>query len=198
MIDIAKIDYAEWLAFTFDHPVVNPFVEDVWHFKDENEYTCSNSSLLVDYLTALFNEPAAVLQKYSLSQVEQGFWFIPSCNGYLWCWLDKNVEHHRRVACVNAVDNLYLKHFNSMPRSSAAIMWWDSVLSYTAFGNDTFVEDSDIFFAIVDGIANCLHSKSPVAKMAGEEGASRLLAILEKIDDKRLRLVSKKLWLESS
>ena len=197
MIDLARLGYAEWLSFTFDHPVVNSF-EDVWHFKDENEYTCSNSSLLIDYLTTLFNEPIAALKKYSFSQIEQGFWFIPSCNGYLWCWLDKNVACHRRVACVKAVDNLYLQYFNSTPRSTTAVMWWDSVLSYTVLGDDTFVEDNDIFFAIVNGIANCLHSKSPIAKMAGKEGASRLLAILKKIGDERMACVIQKLQWNNS
>lgn len=188
MINIGDMSYEDWVSFTFDHSVT----DEPWHFEDENEYICTDSERLVKYLIALFESPLPRLNCYTAAQLDQGFWFISGPNGYLWSWLDRKIDPKVRVASVDAVTNLYLNLFNVKIIGSAPYMWWDSILIYTVFAQNTIIEDRDIFNAVSYGVENCLRGSSEVMLSAGRIGAKRFLKILMEIRDNRAEILRDK------
>ncbi len=182
--DIATMNYQQWLDFTFGSAPGEPW-------QPYGNYRCSDSWRLLGYLDTLFTRPLPALHRYTTEQLERGLWFIPSAKGYLWCWLDTNISSSKRAACVRSALNFHACLDGLLPDAMALHMWWDSVLAYTQYEGRSILEDRDIFSTVVAAIALFLHNSQPRVRLAGEEGAERLLLILEKTKDKRLGAASR-------
>src|SRR5215469_9977704 len=102
MHDLTRISYEGWLDFVFDHPVPQLRADahlrpgpPAWHFQKEWDYKC-DANTLISHLSSLFNHAEPLVIKYSMRQLDQGFWFIPSSNGFMWSILSPEVEIYRR------------------------------------------------------------------------------------------------------
>jgi hypothetical protein len=182
-MDISELSFTQWLGFTFDHPVET----EPWHFSDDAEYSCSDPAALLAYLTEFFRNPLPLVSRYTSAQIEQGMWFIPGPNGYLWTWLESSVPIRDRTTCIGAVDCLFRDLFEKVPLESSGYMWWDSVITYCCRNGKSVVDDRDVMQAIVSCIAANAASEGAVTKGAGIHGAQHLVKLYLATRDMRLK-----------
>src|SRR5688572_7213267 len=106
------ISYERWIEHVFDHPVLDP----KWFFRfDEPEGEEWNSegspARTLDYLTRFFTDPAAVRQRFTRPQIDQGLGYIvsPSCSNHMAVLTTRSLPLPERLACIAAMKTLYAK-----------------------------------------------------------------------------------------
>jgi hypothetical protein len=150
-IDISQFSFDDLVTLIFDHPVS----EESWYLTDEwvygnnpdwHDYYAGDKGLLLRNLTRLFRSPAFLFDKYSLEQLEQGFWFIPGqllCvagfSGPLW---DAEIEWADRKDCIESMGDLFEHFFAVNSLQLSCHMWWDS-LAYGYHREPSPEEDSE-------------------------------------------------------
>lgn len=143
VINLGSLKYEQWLDFIFKHQVTSPFSGLRWYELEEWEYEC-DSVLIIEYLDRLFRNSADLLKKYSHDEIDQGLWFIPSLHGLTWIFLDYRLEWEKRRECIESMEYLFSDLFSKEKIGSSCYMWWDSVISYTAYENNNI--ETDILF----------------------------------------------------
>ena len=136
-LDLRQLNYDQWLRFVFDHPVTR--IEDAWHF--DIEYAADHDQVLAN-CTQMFLKSKVLIGSFNAEQLEQGFWFIPGPNGFMRFLADEDVPWSRRQACIQSIESLFRECFSVMPPwMTSCYMWWDSYVSYCAFGNNELMTD---------------------------------------------------------
>jgi hypothetical protein len=138
--DIKTIDFDSFVDFLFDHPVADRDKnEEPWYWAFDLEIEYDPVKTLQLY-TRLFNGPEILLERFSLEQLEQGFWAIPSCTLDCSLWeilFDTNVEFVYKCECIKSMFSLYQKLFSKEPLETSSNMWWDSLAYDYCCGNRT-------------------------------------------------------------
>lgn len=130
--DLQKATFEEFLAFLFDRdaipiPANGSGAPEPWYWHAEVAFDPMRTASF--YIT-LFTTPHAVLKKYSLEQLEQGFWAMQSLNiecavtEIIW---DRKLPLEIRENCVRSMFHLYELLFSEVSLDTAAEMWWDSL-----------------------------------------------------------------------
>lgn len=194
-MDISTLSYDDWLKFVFDHPVhdkwlssgVNrPVGEPPWYFLDEWQYDVSDPSLILSYLTRLFRNPTVLLDRFSLPQIDQGFWFIPESEGLMWTILLPNVAWDIRRSAIRSIEDLFELLFAKVKVETATYMWGDSLISSCGVGKIDVISDRAVLREIVDVIAKLNSSSSSEVRHSAQHGIEHLAAIAEKENDLEL------------
>jgi hypothetical protein len=137
--DLRNVWFEGFLDFIFNRPVVPQFCEANWG-RDTSPEDCWYDSIDLDidfdparnceYLALLFSDPLVVRDRYSLSQLEQGFqWMQTSFNDgsagdILWTG---SLPLGRRVALIHSMYYLFTDLFAFEPLDRAPRVWWESM-----------------------------------------------------------------------
>jgi hypothetical protein len=138
--DLRNICFEGFLDFIFDRPVAPQFREANWGRISKSAASWYDSiDLDVDfdparnceYFALLFSDPLAVKERYSRSQMEQGFWWMQtsfndgSAGDILWTG---SLPLGRRIALVHSMYYLYAELFTFEPLDRAPHAWWESMV----------------------------------------------------------------------
>ncbi len=128
--DLTDISLEDFQDFLFNHPIPNKDIgEEHWYWDfdlliDYNEEQIANSYI------ELFEKADALLNKYSLEQLEQGLWAIPSenldCSVYNLIW-NSSLDLNTKDRLIQSMYHLYEKLFNVQKLETSCDMWWDSL-----------------------------------------------------------------------
>jgi hypothetical protein len=147
----------DWVAQVFDHPAEGP--EWWWDPAAEARYPAPAECVALQ--TALFRDPLRQLARYSDPQIGRGLWYLAShaCSSYSLALLDESVDLTARIACIDAIPDLFAQLF--APRCEAAIshgpggsahplnltcyMWWDL---FPSWGTPRRVIDDAVLHAM--------------------------------------------------
>lgn len=141
-----SVDFDKWCDWVFAREVGKP----IWFFEKEVDYTVSSETTL-KYLIALFRNPEHLLAKYSLEQIQQGFWVIAGAGGIMSEALtDDRVSLNDRVICIHEMENVFLEIFSKYLMDDICYMWWeDLTISTSDFDDGASVIQTDIVNAEV-------------------------------------------------
>jgi len=131
-INFANLTFNKWVKLVFSHPVAEPawyWDEELWQFREHWADSFDPKQYLL-YATQLFKQPAFLLKKYSIEQIEQGFWLLLSGpSGFnlgelVW---NKKLPWRVRQACVLSMGDLFQNLFTKTPDLIICFMWWDEL-----------------------------------------------------------------------
>jgi hypothetical protein len=101
--------YHEWLDHLFDHQV-SPMGTQ-WYWDRNAPYWGSDAEpiVAVDLLTKMFEEPSALLERFTTDQIGQGLWYIISSGtgDHFRVLHDDAVPLESRRRCVNSIYDFY-------------------------------------------------------------------------------------------
>jgi hypothetical protein len=183
MIELSNCSYDRWLEFVFEHPVQAMTQGDVelgmlpepWHFDPEWEYSL-DSATAISHMQRLFEDASALPERFSVAQIDQGFWFIPGPNGFTGALLDRSVAITKRDACIRAIPELYFKLFSRQQIGTSPIMWWDSFITYSAF-EELDLATEPILTSVIAVVRELQQQPSEIARAAAGIGIKRLLKL---------------------
>ena len=124
--DIREASFEDFVTFLFAHDVV-PSSENPWYRHAEVDY---DPRRIASYYIRLFSAPRVLRPRFSVGELEQGFWAIQG--GVLECsvrnviW-DRTVPFEIRADCVRSMADLYAQLFVEEPLETSSNMWWDSL-----------------------------------------------------------------------
>ncbi|HZU33033.1 MAG TPA: hypothetical protein VFB79_18095 [Candidatus Angelobacter sp.] len=135
-LDLSQLKFEEFLSFFFDHDIqkeeywyLEPDFQNSNHFDDKD---VSSPRVIVEHLTRLFTEFAAIAPRYSPPQINAGIWAMFcgfQIQKYLWF---PSTPLERRVSCIRS---MYFVYSDYVAKSSVEVMencfdmWWESVAS---------------------------------------------------------------------
>jgi len=119
--DLSALPYNDWLDLIFKHPDD----DDEWCWRDEWSYRISNNQIILEYLIELFERPRLLLDRYSESQLERGFWFLMGPAGFSDVAWDKKIAFERRAFFIRQHATLFKELFADYPLETSVQMWWD-------------------------------------------------------------------------
>lgn len=180
---MSRASFDQWLAAVFDHPVEKR--EWYWdeNFEDYWDRLQLSDAVTVEYMTRLFLAPDQ-LERYSLEQVAQGFWFLigessPGKSAY--ALLNSEVPLSARVDCIRAMANFFRMFVVPRAKGRAdeqredfqgiCYMWWDIFPTYGAqrFGEETGGE-SGLHTACLNVMAEMLSMPSELCQLSALHG----------------------------
>lgn len=139
--------FDEWVRWIFDHPVA----DYEWYW-DENEWPEGNNTwpyrgwealpeaaAVLSHMVRLFENPAQLVDQYSLAQLGQGLWFLASgAWRQMTIITDTDFPLADRQRCIRSFESLYRLLFSrhcddamssertpGNPLNSPCYMWWD-------------------------------------------------------------------------
>lgn len=176
-IEISGFSYGEFVNFFFDRDVSPEAKRDRWYWNTpvafDPEMVCIN-------YVRLFREPQFLLQRFSRSQLEQGFWAIQSsafdCSVTNVIWRE-DVPFLLREGCVRSMFHLFESLFAVEPLETSVDMWWDSLCYDWHCGNrkrlagteDAFMQD-----VIFETLCKILSLDSKTCQSAALHGLGHL------------------------
>lgn len=173
-LNLDHYSFDEWIEFVFDHEVNHDDIP--WHFDIEFEHECKGE-LVVQYLTKLFNDPEFLMDRFSIEKIEQGFWFIPSSNGFMWAILDDSVSLEDRKVCIFSIKNLFSKLFEKYDIGTSGYMWWDSIFSYCVFNEKDLCTEVEVLKILIDLIKELSSSQAESTQKSALHGIDHLKKI---------------------
>ena len=137
--DLIKCSFDEFVTFLFERPVPSgesSFAEvarsgetDKWNPWYYDSHVSFDPFCLCDHYSRLFREPRFLVDRFSRSQLEQGFWAAQSptleCSAYHLTW-NREVSFEVREECVRSMYFLFRELFIDEPLQTSVCMWWDS------------------------------------------------------------------------
>ena len=181
--DIRDASFEDFVRFLFDHQVV-PFPRDknIGPFPWYRRLTvdCDPDSVIA-YYTRLFNDPRFLLARFTIDQLEQGFWAMQgslldcSISDVIW---ERAVSFADRERCVRAMFNLFAQLFDGWSLESSAVnMWWDSLAYGWECGNRSRAnggEDQSMQDVMFATLARILDLPSETCQAAALHGLGHL------------------------
>jgi hypothetical protein len=135
-INLDNYSFEQWVAFVFDHPAIvrrecraGVPREEKWYFQDEWKHWGSPEHLL-PYMTRLFRRPEFLLERYTVAQLRQGFWYLSGTRVNDWLW-DTDVAWRLRKKCIMAMAPLFKQLFVREQLEDTCYMWWDFFRSFS-------------------------------------------------------------------
>jgi hypothetical protein len=130
--NLRNATFEEFVDFLFDREVIPTPVErtadgEPWYWRAEVTF---EPMRVASFYIQLFTDPGFLLDRFSLDQLEQGFWAIPSgniecsINHIIW---DKRLPFELRESCVRSMHQLYASLFAKEPLETSSNMWWDAL-----------------------------------------------------------------------
>jgi hypothetical protein len=173
--DIRGLTFEEFIAFLFGHDI-NP--SERWYWDAEVAFDANE---VAQHYIQLFRNPWWLTQRYSLEEIEQGFWAAQSCTldcavtHIIW---DSAVPLKTREECISAMYDLYERFFARESLATSSHMWWDSL----AFDDwhlgkrdrAKVVEDAIIQDVMFETLSKILALNSRDCQMAALHGLSHL------------------------
>jgi hypothetical protein len=137
-----------FVDFLFDRevvptPVAGTGAAEPWYWHAEVAF---DPMQVASFYIELFTGPRFLLDRFSLDQVEQGFWAIQSSN--IECAVTEIIWHPQlpfeiRESCVRSMYHLYELLFADVPLETSSDMWWDSLAYDWHCGNRVRVKGGE-------------------------------------------------------
>jgi hypothetical protein len=131
--DITGYSFEQFVAFLFQHDVTLAMLredasgKDSWYSQIEVEF---DPIQLSEHYLRLFRAPEFLRDRYTMPQMEEGFWAIQSCavDCSVECLLRSDeLPFLAKERCVRSMYDLFARLFAYEPLESAVQMWWDSL-----------------------------------------------------------------------
>ena len=120
MVDLSNYTFADWMNFTFGHPVD---LNRPW-FSGEFFLYDFDSKLILEHLTSFFSRPELGYLLYTPEQIDQGLGFIVSDRGFLGVLLDQSIPLRLRRECIMEMGTLFRFHMEQNPDLPSNRIWW--------------------------------------------------------------------------
>ncbi len=140
-VNLDELSFEQFVDLVFNHPVTDP----AWYWADDFDYYFDDGIATVEHLTSLFREPEFLFEKYSLEQLEQGFYFITfllcyiKFDGLLWA---ESIPFSLRKNCISSMYELFSRFFAVNSLKTIGFMWWDC-LAYGYYMSNGKPEDEN-------------------------------------------------------
>src|SRR5436190_3817571 len=128
---------ANWMDHVFDHPVTDP----AWHWAPDAPEWDGPPAQVATHIAETFEESERLLARFSIEQLNQGFWFLVSnsCSEFMYALVDPKVPSLSRLRALRSFVPLFeqvmaarcsphLSHLDEKganPLNGACYMWWD-------------------------------------------------------------------------
>lgn len=140
--ELTHLSFEEWIVHVFDHPTTG----QSWYFALDADWwdAAADPASAIRYLTALFEDPVALLEPYTDAQINQGLWFLLDTSGseHARQLANPQVPWADRARCVAAMQIIFadllaprctphLGHLTDGycadvgPLNMVCYMWWD-------------------------------------------------------------------------
>lgn len=134
-VDMDELSFEEWIEFVFNHEISEPRYS--WYY-DDYKYIYGSSEKFAENCIKLFNNPEFLLERFTVEQLDQGFFgFIlgPGSYNHLRLWDKENDVALRREFIMSSV-KVFEKLFTKNPLIHACFMWWDSLIYFDDDGDE--------------------------------------------------------------
>lgn len=211
-IDISLMEYSEWLAFAFDHPV-SANEGERWHHRVSVPWRPAEPRTLLGHFTGLCKNFRRDTRPYTVEQVDQGVWFLMGAGGanlsdYLF---NRQIPFAERVECVRSMLGVFTHYVTSLPddaETSCFYMWWDLVASQVEYavgdGNEPNEDQLQVREAIFETLLSILRLGNEYCQVCALHGLGHLAhprraeAVQEYLDRRAGRLTSEQVeWIEA-
>lgn len=187
--DLRYVRFEDFLDFIFDRPVAVQHREENWGLavpRERRWFDAVELELELDptrnceYFTLMFCDAGALAERYSRSQLEQGFhWMQAShADGRAADILRADVVPvERRVAMVRAMTALFSDLFAVHPLHSAPYLWWQNInrsVFNAAYGARNGGERRQLRQAIIATLGEILTLGAPSCRSAALHGMAVL------------------------
>ena len=178
-IDLRGCSFDQFVSFLFDHPVpiasTTPEDRREWYWNDVEVIV--DPVLQLQHLTRLNSAPEFLLSRFTVDQLEQGFWLVFGPAGesvftsLLW---RSDVPWLLRESCILSMVTLFERLFSREPLPTASFMWWDLVVESDVYAHGDAVELSRGRAAILKTLERILALSSPACQRAALHGLNHL------------------------
>src|SRR5262249_42394153 len=128
-IDLRGTSVADVIRFVFEHPVpLGGDKEWFWRLDRELEFDPAEQ---ISHFRHILQSASSLHPRFSVSQIEQGFWFMfgPGGDAYFARLLaDEAIPWPARSSCIEAIYDAYAGLFAREPLEEAPYMLWDMLL----------------------------------------------------------------------
>jgi hypothetical protein len=177
-IGISQCSFEEFVAFLFARDAPDETEKrDLWYWNVEVEFDPQRTCR---YYVRLFRHPSFLLDRFSNSQLEQGFWAIQSptlnCSVSELIW-NTDLSFAAREECVRSMLDLFTGLFASQPLDSSVHMWWDSLCFDWHCGNRNRArggEDESMQDAMFQTLSGILATDSVICQGPALHGLGHL------------------------
>lgn len=167
-MDVALLSFDEWTRFTFRHDVNH---DNFWYLNPQNYFDVSAPVPILKNVIRLFQKPEFLLSSYTLDEIDQGFWFIPSPCGYMRLLLADSVpcqlKHDVIFHIYDLYENLFVPHLHDY---TSPLMWWDSMFTYSIYDNKKLNDDEMLMSSIKKVLCRMENSTIPKMQEYSREG----------------------------
>ena len=173
-LNLSPRSYVQWLRLVFDHSATAEHGEEADEWFWEAEFDVSDPSRFVEHVTRLCREFKSVAGSYTLSQINQGLWFLFGPRVQFGAYLaEVDVALEKRIVCVRAMVHPYSDFVAGSAvemMENCFDMWWDMLCSdfWSAHRNRikadeidaamaselSTPEDNERFLQVADFLAN--------------------------------------------
>jgi hypothetical protein len=177
-IDVSQYSFDEFISFLFarDVPAENE-KQEPWDWSIDVTFVPQR---VCKYYVQLFRQPESLLERFSKSQLEQGFWAIQGPNldcGVERLLSDTGLPFADREECIRSMFDLFARLFASEPLDSSVQMWWDSLCYDWHCGNrnrERGGEDLQLQDVMFQTLARILSIDSQICQGAALHGLGHL------------------------
>lgn len=167
-MDAALLSFDEWIRFTFRHEVN---YDDFWYLNPQNYFDISDPIPIMKNMVRLFQKPEFLLSSYTLDEIDQGFWFIPSPCGYMRLLLADRVPCQLKHDVIFHIYDLYKDLFvPHLHKHTSPLMWWDSLFTYSMYDNKQLTDDGTLMSSIKNVLCRMKNSSIPEMQEYSREG----------------------------
>jgi hypothetical protein len=177
-IDIRGFSFDEFVAFVFDRDVSTESKgKDYWYWHVEVNF---DAARIVGYYQKLFERPEFLLERFSRTQLEEGFWAVHGPN--LDCAVSQIIDDDElllsiRKACIRSMTELFRRLFAKDAFDTSVDMWWDSLCYDWHCGNrirERGGEDLELQDTYFETLAEVLWIDSDTCQTAALHGLGHL------------------------
>jgi hypothetical protein len=177
-VDISQFSFDDFISFLFGREVLLVGEkQEPWYWKTEVTYAPQQ---VCGYYVRLFRQPEFLLERFSKTQLEEGFWAIQGPNlecGVYRLLEDTDLSFSSREECVKSMFYLFEHLFATEPLDTSVQMWWDSLCYDWHCGNrrrELGGEDLQMQDVMFQTLADILSIDSEICQGAALHGLGHL------------------------
>jgi hypothetical protein len=135
-----EFSFDEWIDFVFNHEPAEE-VSKAWYWDDDLNFD-EGKERFVKNCIELFKNPDFLLEKFTVEQLDQGFFgfILGAVNEMNWWVWDKNEPAELRQEFIMSSINVFEKLFTKNPLIHACFMWWDCLRNFQDDGDSKTAE----------------------------------------------------------
>ena len=171
-VDLLMASFDDFISFLFDRDdPPDPEGRDRWYYHVQVEF---DAQKVCSHYIQLFRHPEFVLTRFTIAQIEEGFWAIQAPN--LDCSasnliLESDLSPSLREECIRSMADLFERLFSKegFDTSEAVSMWWEILSATTGIVETEIVQtEGKTRGCRIFSFTRCLKSFHPIPRLAKE------------------------------